>query len=188
MGTKNESLLTVRPRRISIYAWIGATLVVALSAYVSLNLRFSDTGIVFLTSDAIATGGLGLLFALGVLLVTRPRLRVFEDGLRVRNILGERFVPWGLVRRIAFPEGANWAQLDMADDETMPIMAIQAMDRQRAVTALQTARDLHERFGVPVAEPTREFKVTDPDRPLGRLEQIDQMKLAQGRKRPHGVS
>jgi hypothetical protein len=156
MGTKTEPLLTVRPRRISIYAWIGATLVVALSTYVSLNLRFSDTGIVFLTSDAIATGGLGLLFA--------------------------------LVRRIAFPEGANWAQLDMADDETMPIMAIQAMDRQRAVTALQTARELHEQFGVPVAEPTREYKVTDPDRPLGRLEQIDQMKLAQGRKRPHAAN
>jgi hypothetical protein len=115
------------------------------------------------------------------MLVGRPRLRISADGMWVRNILGEKFVPWPLVRRLAFPEGSNWAQLEMADDEQMPVMAIQAMDRQRAVESLRTARSLIDRFAPKVHEP-REHRVSYPVRPLGRLEQIDRIKAAQGKK------
>ena len=174
-------LFTTRPRRITIYAGVASAIVVGVSVYVSITLRSGDTGVIFRTSDAVAVMLLGVLFAAGLMLVGRPRLRISADGMWVRNILGEKFVPWPLVRRLAFPEGSNWAQLEMADDEQMPVMAIQAMDRQRAVESLRTARSLIDRFAPKVHEP-REHRVSDPVRPLGRLEQIDRIKAAQGKK------
>ena len=174
-------LFTARPRRVTIYAGIASALVVGVTVYVSVTLRRADTGVIFRTSDAVAVMLLGVLFAGGLMLVGRPRLRISADGMRVRNIFGERFVPWALVRRLAFPEGSNWAQLEMADDELMPVMAIQAIDRQRAVTALRTARALIEKYAPPLP-PVREYRMPDPVRPLGRREQIDRMKAAQGKK------
>ena len=53
---------------------------------------------------------------------------------------------------MAFPEGSPWAQLILADDDTYMVMAIQAMDRQRAVDALRDVRALHRTYGPP--EPT----------------------------------
>ena len=175
-------LLTVRPHRISLYAGIASLLVIAVTLFVAIRLRTSDTGVIFRTSDAVSIILLGLAFAAGLMLVARPRLRVSADGLRVRNILGERYVPWALIRRIAFPEGAVWAQLDMADDELMPVMAIQAMDRSRAVEALRAAREIQAAHGPAAPTPsTLQYRTTDPLRPLGRLEKIDRIKLAQGK-------
>ena len=72
----------------------------------------------------------------------RPRLRVDRTGLWIRNVFGEPFTPWQLVVRVAYPQGAPWAQLMMPDDEVKPVMAIQAMDRGRAVQALEEVRAL----------------------------------------------
>lgn len=174
-------LLTVRPRRIAIYAAIGATAVVAVGIFVALKLRSSDTGVFFRTTDALAMVGLGLLFAGGLMLTARPRLQADAEGLRVRNIVGEKFVAWPLIERIAFPEGSVWAQLELADDEVMSVMAIQGMDKQRAVDALREVRALHDRYAPP---PTRRERLPlppeDPNRPLGRLEIIDRRKAAEG--------
>ncbi len=186
MSHTEPVLFTVRPRRIAIYAGVGAILVVALMIFVAIKLRSTDTGVYFRTADAVSLIGLGLLFAGGMLLVARPRLRVDATGLRVRNVVGEKFIEWALVQRIAFPEGANWAQLELADDELIPVMAIQAMDRQRAVAALQQARALVTQYAPPIPVPSpealaRRNPVEDPQRPLGRLEQIDLIKAAQGK-------
>ncbi len=177
-------LLTVRPRRIAIHASVAASAVIVVMIVVAFKLRSSDTGVIFRTSDALAMALLGVLFAGGLMLTARPRLRVDENGMWVRNILGERFVAWPLIRRIAFPEGAVWAQLELADDETMSLMAIQAMDKSRAVEALRSARALHTRYAPPppVVEP-RPATRPGPPRPLGRLEQIDLIKAAQGKSR-----
>ena len=171
----------MRPRRIAIYAAIGAAAVVAVGIFVALKLRSSDTGVIFRTSDALAMAGLGLLFAGGLMLTARPRLRADAAGLRVRNIVGERFVPWPVVERIAFPEGAVWAQLELADDEVMSVMAIQSMDKERAVVALHGVRALHDRYAPPTSRRERApLPAEDPNRPLGRLEIIDRQKAAQG--------
>ncbi|MEO5834108.1 MAG: PH domain-containing protein [Nakamurella sp.] len=174
-------LLTVRPRRIAIYASIGAVAVVAVGVFVAIKLRSSDTGVFFRTSDALSMVGLGLLFAGGLMLTARPRLRADSAGLRVRNIVGEKFVAWAVIQRIAFPPGSVWAQLELADDEVMSVMAIQGMDKQRAVDALREVRALHDRYAPP---PTRLERLPlppeDPNRPLGRLEIIDRQKAAQG--------
>ena len=173
--------VVVRPKRIAIYATIGATAVVLVGVFVALKLSSSDTGVYFRSSDAIAMAVLGLLFAGGIMLTARPRLRADADGLRVRNIVGERYVPWPVVLRIAFPEGAVWAQLELADDEVMSVMAIQSMDKHRAVVALREVRALHDHYAPPETRTARPpVPDEDPNRPLGRLEIIDRQKAAQG--------
>jgi hypothetical protein len=179
----SPTLLTVRPRRISIYAGVGSTLVIAVMVFVAFKLRTSDTGVIFRLSDAFAMVGLGVLFAAALMLVARPRLRVTAEGVGVRNVFSERFVAWPLIQRIAFPEGSVWAQLELADDEVMSVMAIQAMDKSRAVTSLREFRALYARYAPPAPErpPIQVFEALpdEPPRPLGRLEQIDRIKAAQ---------
>ena len=162
----SDVLLTIRPRKIAIYAAIGASAVILVGIFVALKLRSADTGVIFRTSDALAMVGLGLLFAGGLLLTARPRLRAYPEGLRVRNIVGERFVSWVLIERIAFPEGAVWAQLQLADDELMSVMAIQSMDKQRAVDALKRVRSLHERYAPP--RPLPAVRTSPESRPARR--------------------
>ena len=37
---------------------------------------------------------------------------------------------------MTFPTGARWARVDLPDDEYVPLMAIQSVDKQRAVDAM----------------------------------------------------
>ena len=70
----------------------------------------------------------GLLLAVGVLALTRPRVRADETGLWVRNVLGERFFPWPVVLGVHLPDGASWAQLELHDDQTVALLALQSND------------------------------------------------------------
>lgn len=174
--TANEQiLLQVRPRRIAIYASIGAFAVVASMVVIGVLLRSSEDGVSFRLADQIGLIGIGLLLGAAIMAMARPRLRVTVGGVLVRNVLGERYFEWQLVHRIAFPEGANWAQVKLADDEAYPLMAIQAIDRERAVAALKELRELHERYAPKrlVKTPPAGPVAPPPDRPLGRLEKID---------------
>jgi hypothetical protein len=97
----------------------------------------------FRFADQVAVVLLGLLIAAGVLLLARPRVRADADGIEVRNILTTHRYPWRDVVRVAFPDGASWARLDLPDDEYVPVLAIQAVDGQRAVEAVRRVRALH---------------------------------------------
>ena len=81
-----------------------------------------------------------------MLLFARPRLRVGRPGLSVRNLLGDRLVPWSEVVGVSFPAGSRWARIDLPDDEYIPLMAIQAVDKDRAVDAMDTVRSLLARY------------------------------------------
>ena len=130
-----------------------------------------------------------MLIGIAILMMARPTLKVFEQGLLVRNILGENFYAWPLVYGISFPQGAQWALLRMPDDETHPVMAIQLLDRSRAVESLKEVRALHEKYAppppksrAPDAEAMRLLEEQENNRPLGRLEIIDRVKAAKGKK------
>jgi len=198
VGAPAPVLLQVRPRRITIYASIAALLVVGAMVVIGLLLLNSDEGVAFRTADQIGLIGIGLILGGLIMTAARPRLRADRNGLWVRNILGEEFTPWPLVVRIAYPQGAPWAQLNMPEDETKPVMAIQAMDRGRAVQALEAVRALQEKYGQPPPAPvprdlpagvsvvednrSRDVRLGDSSnlqRPLGRLEIIDREKAAQ---------
>ena len=179
-----EILLQVRPRKITIYACVAAFAVVATMVVIGLLLRDTNEGVAFRTADQIALIGIGLVIGGAMLTITRPRLRVDRQGLRIRNMLGEDLVPWALVVRVSYPVGAPWAQVLMPDDEIKPLMAIQAMDRGRAVDALDKVRALQAQYGPPPTQrkpappnPAEEWQ--EHSRPLGRLEIIDREKAAE---------
>lgn len=178
-------LLQVRPRKITILGIVAAGVVIAVSVFAGLLLKDVNEGVSFRTFDQVGLIGIGVLLAAAILTVARPRLRATEAGVRVRNVLGDRFFPWELIIRVAYPPNAPWAQLQLPDDEIHPVMAIQALDRGRAVRALEQVRELHDRF-VPPANRPRQMAVTVDDaayaRPLGRLEKIDLEKAAAHRR------
>ena len=180
-------LLQVRPRRITILASIAATLVIGSMVVIGLLLRDTNEGVTFTVNDQIGLIGIGLVLGAVIMTAARPRLRADENGMSVRNVFGETFVPWPLVVRVAFPSGAHWAELQMPDDEVKAVLAIQAMDRGRAVTALERLRALHQRYAPPPPVPSAPSAAVertgpteqDPQRPLGRLEIIDRQKAAE---------
>jgi hypothetical protein len=60
----------------------------------------------------------------------------------VRNLLGEKVIAWPNVVDVSFPAGARWARVDLPDDEYIPAMAIQAVDKDRAVAAMDAVREI----------------------------------------------
>lgn len=183
-----EPLLVIRPRKIAIYAVISATTVFVAMVLVGILLHNTNDGVSFQLSDQIGLGGLGLLIGIGILMMARPTLKVFPEGLLVRNILGENFYEWALIYEISFPQGAQWALLRMPDDETHPVMAIQLLDRGRAVESLQKVRKIHAAYAppppkavIPDEAAMKLLEEQENNRPLGRLEIIDRVKAAKGK-------
>ena len=136
----------LRPHRTPLFAYAAAFLIAILLIVVGLLLKTKSSGVIFQTSDQVAMAVLGLIIAGGVLLFARPRLRVGPQGISVRNLLGDRLVPWSEVVGVSFPAGHRWARVDLPDDEYIPVMAIQAVDKDRAVDAMDTVRSLLARY------------------------------------------
>jgi Bacterial PH domain len=136
----------VRPHLTPYFAYAAAFVIAAAHIAVGLLLKIKSSGVIFQTADQVAIGALGLVIAAFVLLFARPRLRMGAAGLSVRNLLGDRLVPWSDVVSVSFPAGARWARIDLPDDEYIPLMAIQAVDKDRAVEAMDTVRTLLTRY------------------------------------------
>lgn len=139
----------VRPHLTPYFAYAAAFVIAAAHIVVGLMLKIKSSGVIFQTADQVAMAVLGLVLAGLVLLFARPRLRVGPAGLAVRNLLGYRLVPWSQVVGVSFPAGARWARIDLPDDEYIPLMAIQAVDKDRAVDAMETVRTLMARYRSP---------------------------------------
>ncbi|MGE2813582.1 PH domain-containing protein [Mycobacterium heidelbergense] len=136
----------LRPYRTPLFAYIAAFLIAAVHIAVGVLLKMKSSGVIFQTSDQVAIAVLGLIIAGGVLLFARPRLRVGPPGISVRNLFGYRLIPWSDVVGVSFPAGHRWARVDLPDDEYIPVMAIQAVDKDRAVEAMDTVRSLLARY------------------------------------------
>ncbi len=54
------------------------------------------------------------------------------DGLMVRNLVVTRHVAWAEIVSVRFGQGRAWAQLDLADGDTLAVMGMQASDGARA--------------------------------------------------------
>jgi hypothetical protein len=138
--------LQVRPHLTPYFAYGAAVVILAAHVTVGVLLKVASTGVYFQTADQIAIAGLGVVFAGAALLFARPRLRVGKAGLAVRNMLGEKVIAWSDVVGVSFPAGARWARVDLPDDEYIPVMAIQAVDKDRAVAAMDAVRDLASKY------------------------------------------
>ena len=138
--------LQVRPHLTPYFAYGAAILILAAHVTVGFFLKAGSTGVVFQTADQVAIAGLGVVIACAMLLFARPRLRAGKDGLAVRNLLNEKLIAWPEVVDVSFPVGARWARVDLPDDEYIPLMAIQAVDKERAVAAMDAVRELVTRY------------------------------------------
>jgi hypothetical protein len=165
-GAADGPVLVLRPRRVLVAAWTGAVAMVVAFAVIGALLRTVDTGVYFRTADQVALVLLGVLIAAGILLLARPRVRADARGVEVRNVGVPRYIPWHLVRAVAFPDGASWGRLDLPDDEYLPMLAVQAVDGQRAVAAMRQLRALHvaaHRAGSPATpDPAPPHPAPDP--------------------------
>jgi Bacterial PH domain len=138
--------LEVRPHLTPYFAYGAAAVIVISAVAVGVLLKISSTGVVFQTADQIAMALLGVIIAGAVLLFARPRMRIGAPGVAVRNLFGYRLIPWSDVVGVTFPRGARWARVDLPDDEYVPVMAIQAVDKERAVDAMDRVRGLLVRY------------------------------------------
>jgi len=138
-----QTLLVIRPRRAMIMCSVLAVALLAVFVVVAVLLRTGDTGVRFQRSDQAAMVGIGILLACGVMLFAIARVRADAEGIEVRNVLITRRFAWSDVLSVSFPDGASWARLELPDDEYHAVMAVQAVDRDRAVEAVRALRKLH---------------------------------------------
>ncbi|MFV0495478.1 PH domain-containing protein [Mycobacterium sp.] len=135
-----------RPHWTPIFAYVAAVLIILAHVGGGLALKIGSSGVVFRTADQVAIALLGVVLAGVVLLLTRSRLRVGPRGVSVRNTVGERLVPWADLVGVSFPVGSRWARVDLPDDEYLPVLAIQAVDKDLAVESMDELRALVARY------------------------------------------
>jgi hypothetical protein len=133
-----------RPRRVRWVAGSIAAAVAVLFTVLSFGLKGStgDGFGQFERGDQAAMIGLGVLIALGVLAFTRPKATADADGIKIRNVVGGYELPWSVVRAVRFDRNAAWASLELLDDDTVPVHALQAADKEYAVDGVRTLRAL----------------------------------------------
>jgi len=140
-----QAPVVFRPRRIRWVAGFSAAAVVVLFTVLSFGLHGStgDTMGQFRRGDQTAMIGLGVLIGLGILAFTRPRVSADGTGVRIRNVVGGYDLPWAAVRAVRFDRNSPWATLELHDDETVSVHALQAADKEYAVEGVRALRALH---------------------------------------------
>lgn len=136
----------VRPRVTPYVAYAAAFVIASTGIVVGFLLKIRYTGAIIQPADQVAMGALGVILAGAVLLLTTPRVRIGPAGIGVRNLVTERVIPWKDVVGVSFPEGARWARVDLADYEYIPVLAIQSVDGERAVEAMDALRTQLARY------------------------------------------
>ena len=136
-------VVVARPLVARIVAVVVAAAFVVLFTGAAVVLPVSGTGVYFRPADQVSIALIGLAMAAVFLLAARPRVRADAEGIEVRNFGSTRRLRWDQVRRVAFPDGALWARLELGADEYLAVLAIQAVDRERAVEAIRGVRALH---------------------------------------------
>lgn len=135
--------LVVRPRVLSRVCCGIAAAVVVFFAVVAVALGGGPDGAAqFRLPDQIAFFLLGVVVACGPLSFTRARVVADTSGIRVRNLIGEKFIPWQVVRAVVLADGTPWASLDLHDDDTISLLAVQTGDGESTVDAVLALRAL----------------------------------------------
>ena len=138
--------LTIRPHLTPYFAYAAAVIIAGAHILVGFLLKAGQTGVIFQTSDQVGIALVGVVIAATVLLFARPRLRLGPAGISVRNLANDKVIPWSDVVSVSFPQGARWARLNLPDYEYIPLMAIQSVDKDRAVAAMAEVRALLDKY------------------------------------------
>lgn len=97
--------------------------------------------------DRIGVALLGTLVTAVLLMMARPAARADADGLTVVNLVKRRRLAWSEVLRVGLGRDDSWVMLDLADGTTLPAMAIQAADGERARRAAAELAALVHAYG-----------------------------------------
>src|SRR4029078_6254853 len=100
--------LEVRPHLTPYFAYGAAAVILAAHVTVGVLLKISSTGVIFQTAARVALSLLGAVIACAVLLFARPRLRIGAPGVEVRNLFGDRLIPWSGVVGVRFQPRTQW--------------------------------------------------------------------------------
>jgi hypothetical protein len=118
--------------------------VVAVMVVVAAGLKeTTNTVVIYRTSDQVAMVGLGLVLAAGLFYLCRSRVDADAEGVRVRNIVVHHQYPWQAVRAVRFERKSPWASLLLENGDEVSVLAVQAVDREYAVRAVEGLRALH---------------------------------------------
>ena len=135
--------VVARPRRLTKVCWLLAAVVTVVFGVLAVALgRGPEGDAQFRLADQIAFFVLGLIVAGVTLLFTRSRVEASADGVHVRNPFGTKDVPWQVVRAVRLDDGAPWAVLELHDDETVSMLAVQSNDGDDAVDVVLELRAL----------------------------------------------
>jgi hypothetical protein len=135
--------LSAVPRRLRLLCAGVAAVVVVVVGIAALVLKSSSTGVVrFGIADQVSVFAVGLAVAAGILALGRSRVDADASGVRVRNVLSSRELPWSVVRAVRFDRKSAWATLQLANGDDVAVLALMAVDRERAVVAVEGLRAL----------------------------------------------
>jgi Bacterial PH domain len=136
--------VVARPQLMTRVAYVSAAVVLVVFVITALVMKQANAGASFTDKDQLGTVVVGVVLAGLLLMPSRPRLRADADGIRLRAFLGGwRVVPWDLVVRVDFPSNVRFARIVLPADETLAVYAVQRMDRDYAVAAMQGLRRLY---------------------------------------------
>lgn len=128
-----------RPKRVRLVCAAAAVAIVLMFTVIGVSL----TGAGFQTSDQWGMIILGVLFGAGIMVIARPTVQADAHGIKVKNIIGGYELPWSVIQKVRFDPGQPWVYLDLVNDDTVGVLAVQAVDKERAVEAVRCLRSLH---------------------------------------------
>lgn len=139
--------VTARPIRSSRIAVVSAAVVAVVFVICGIVLPHTTNGAHYNAADQFGIAGSGLLVAVGILSLTRPRLRADADGVDVRSFFGGwRHIDWDLVSAVEFPPKVRFARLVLPGDELIPLFAVQRGDAERSVEVMRGLRSLFAQY------------------------------------------
>jgi hypothetical protein len=122
---------------------VVAAVVVVVMLFVALSLPgTTNTVVAYGPADQFAMAGIGLVLAAGLLWLGRSRLDADAVGIRWRNVAITHALPWSAVRAVRFDRKSSWATLLLRNDDEVALFAVQAVDKERAVVAVEGLRAL----------------------------------------------
>jgi hypothetical protein len=137
--------------------------VVTVMVFVAAGLKETTNSVVsYRSSDQVAMVGLGLVLAAGIVFLGRSRVDADAAGVRVRNIVVQHQLPWQAVRAVRFERKSAWASLLLENGDEVSMLAVQIVDGEHAVRAVEGLRELRAKARAndpvppPLLYPTRE--------------------------------
>lgn len=132
-----------RPIRSARLAVVSAAVVAIAFVICGVLLPHTSGGVKVDLADQFGIAGSGIIVAIGILSITRPRLHADAAGVDVKAFFGGwRHVDWDLILAVEFPPKVRFARLVLPGEELIPLYAVQRGDAEHSVEVMRRLREL----------------------------------------------